>query len=131
MRPQRVASAVYTFGIEEKYFVFDAKTRRAVRRSDKKFLARVRAKFGGRVMTEMLQSQIEVATPPCTGMSEARGHLARYRRDLGDAAAERGLGLAAMDTFPLAFWPEQQVTKKQRYDAILDDLQMIGYRNIW
>ncbi len=87
MRPQRVASAVYTFGIEEEYFVFDAKTRRAMRRSDKKFLALARAKIGGRAMTELLQSQIEVATPPCAGMSKARGHLARYRREFGDAAA--------------------------------------------
>ena len=81
-------------------------------------------------MTEMLQSQIEVATPPCATMNEARDHLVHYRRTLGDAAAERKLGLAAMGTFPLAFWPEQMVTKKARYDAIIDDLQMIGYRNM-
>ena len=35
-----------------------------------------------------------------------------------------------MGTFPLAFWPEQMVTPKVRYDAIMDDLQMIGYRNM-
>ena len=29
---------MYTVGMEEEYFVFDAKTRRAVRRIDKKFL---------------------------------------------------------------------------------------------
>ena len=127
---ERVVSAMYTIGIEEEYFVFDAKTRRAVRRIDRKFLALARHALGDRVMTEMLQSQIEVATPPCATMREARSHLARYRRELGKAAAERGLGLAAMGTFPLAFWPEQQVTKKRRYDAIMDDLQMIGYRNM-
>src|SRR5580704_2577000 len=121
---------MYTVGIEEEYFVFDAKTRRAVRRIDKKFLSLARKQLGDRVMTEMLQSQIEVATPPCTTMKEARDHLMHYRRMLSDAAAERKLGLAAMGTFPLAFWPEQIVTKKERYDAIIDDLQMIGYRNM-
>ena len=30
---------MYTVGMEEEYFVFDAKTRRAVRRIDKKFFA--------------------------------------------------------------------------------------------
>ena len=35
-----------------------------------------------------------------------------------------------MGTFPLAFWPEQMVTRKARYGAIMDDLQMIGYRNM-
>lgn len=121
---------MYTIGMEEEYFVFDAKTRRAARRLDKKFLSLAQAKLGDRVMTEMLQSQIEVATPPCSSMQEARAHLTHYRRTLGEVARERDLGLAAMGTFPLAFWPEQLITKKVRYDAIVDDLQMLGYRNM-
>jgi len=121
---------MYSVGMEEEYFVFDAKTRRAVRRLDKKFLNCVQKTLGDRVMTEMLQSQIEVATPPCATMREAREHLAHYRRTLGEAAAEHKLALAAMGTFPLAFWPEQSVTPKPRYGAIMDDLQMIGHRNM-
>jgi carboxylate-amine ligase len=121
---------MYTIGIEEEFFVFDARTRRAVRRLDGKFLARVQEQIGERVTTEMLQSQIEVMTPPCESMQEAREHLVSYRRALGRAAEERKLGLAAMGTFPLAFWPEQKITPKARYDAILDDLQMVGYRNM-
>jgi carboxylate-amine ligase len=35
-----------------------------------------------------------------------------------------------MGTFPLAFWPEQAVTRKARYAPIMDDLQMIGHRNM-
>lgn len=121
---------MYSFGMEEEYFVFDAGTRRAVRRFDKRFLVAARRALGDRVMTEMLQSQIEVMTPVCTAMAEARGHLARYRSLLSEAAAARKLGIAAMGTFPLAFWPEQTVTPKARYGAIMDDLQMIGYRNV-
>jgi carboxylate-amine ligase len=121
---------MYTLGMEEEYFVFDAHTRRAVRRTDKNFLARIQNELGKHVTTEMLQSQIEVVTPVCTTMDEARTHLTRYRRALGDAARANGLGIAAMGTFPLAFWPEQQITPKERYGAILDDLQMIGLRNM-
>jgi glutamate---cysteine ligase / carboxylate-amine ligase len=121
---------MYTIGLEEEYFVFDARTRRAVCRLDEKFLARAQKELGDRVMTEMLQSQIEVATPPCCGMDEARSHLAHYRRTLSDGAAEHKLGLAAMGTFPLAFWPEQVATQKERYGPIMDDLQMIGFRNM-
>jgi carboxylate-amine ligase len=101
-----------------------------VRRIDKKFLTSIQKNLGDRVMTEMLQSQIEVATPPCATMQEARVHLARYRRALAETAAAHKLGLAAMGTFPLAFWPEQEVTPKERYRPIMDDLQMIGYRNM-
>lgn len=121
---------MYAFGMEEEYFLFDAKTRHAVRRVDKKFLLLTQKRLGDRVMTEMLQSQLEVATPPCETFDEARVHLAHYRRELAEMAARHGLGIAAMGTFPLAYWPEQTVTPKSRYGAIIDDLQMIGYRNM-
>ena len=80
---------MYTFGMEEEYFLFDAKTRHAVRRASKKFLALAQKQLGDRVMTEMLQSQLEVATPPCATMDEARGHLRHYRQTLAKAGAVR------------------------------------------
>src|SRR5262245_26941094 len=126
----RHGSGMYAFGMEEEYFLFDAKSRHAVRRVDKKFLLAAQKRLGDRVMTEMLQSQLEVATPPCATFEEAHAHLAHYRRALGEMAAQHRLGIAAMGTFPLAYWPEQTVTPKSRYGAIIDDLQMIGYRNM-
>jgi len=121
---------MYTLGMEEEYFLFDARTRHAVRRVNKAFLSQAHKRLGDHVMTEMLQLQIEVATPPCATVSEARSHLSHYRRTLGQLAAEHKLGIAAMGTFPLAYWPEQVVTPKARYGPIMDDLQMIGYRNM-
>lgn len=121
---------MYSIGIEEEFFVFDLRSRRAAHRVDTKFFAAARKSLGARLMTEMLQSQIEVATPPCDGMARAREHLAHFRSTLGAAARDRGLGIAALGTFPLALWSEQTVTQQARYDAILDDLQMIGRRNM-
>jgi carboxylate-amine ligase len=116
--------------MEEEYFVFDARSRRAVARYNRRFLVGARKRLGDRVMTEMLQSQIEVATPVCATMAEARGHLAAFRAALAEEAEKYGLGIAALGTFPLAYWPEQTVTPKARYDAIMDDLQMVGMRNM-
>ena len=121
---------MYSIGIEEEYFVYDTRTRRALRRADKKFLSAVKKSLGERFATEMLQSQIEVMTAPCETMNEARAQLTELRGALDDAAKARKLGIAAMGTFPLAFWPEQQSTDKKRYDAIMHDLQMIGARNM-
>lgn len=121
---------MYPIGIEEEYFVFDAKTRRAVTRANKKFLSGAKKRLGERVMTEMLQMQIEVATPPCETMQAAREHLANFRRVLAEEAEQQKLGIAAMGTFPLAKWPEQTVTPGARYNAIIDDLQMVGMRNM-
>jgi carboxylate-amine ligase len=121
---------MYTIGIEEEFFVYDAKTRRALRRADRKYLSTLQKNLGDRVSTEMLQSQIEVMTSPCESMDEARTQLTELRGALGAAAKERQLGIAGMGTFPLAFWPEQQATKKERYGTLMDDLQMIGARNM-
>jgi carboxylate-amine ligase len=101
-----------------------------VRHLDQKFLKRAQNELGDALRTEMLQSQIEAATPPCETIAEARAHLAHYRQVLGEIARERKLGIAAAGTFPLAFRDEQRVTQKDRYDAIMEDLQILGLRNM-
>lgn len=121
---------MYSIGIEEEFFVFDVTTRRTVRHLDNKFLKSAQDQLGDVLKTEMLQSQIEVATPPCQTIGEAREHLVRYRRVLHKAAKERKLGIAAAGTFPLAFRDEQRVTEKARYDDIMHDLQILGLRNM-
>ena len=125
-----MAQSPYSIGVEEEFFVFDAKTRLAVRELDKNFLAKAQGELGDRVVTEMLQSQIEVVTPVCDTVAQAREHLSRYRRVLAQAARASRIGIAAMGTFPLAYWADQKVTDKARYDAIMDDLQMVGQRNM-
>ena len=121
---------MYSFGIEEEYFIYDAKTRRAVKTANKKFIAAAKKRLGDRVTTEMLQSQIESVSPPCNSIEEAREHMVGFRRALVEEAAAQKLGIAAMGTFPLADWPDQTVTSSPRYDAILDDLGIIGLRNM-
>ena len=120
----------YSIGIEEEYFVFDARTRRVLNRSNKKFLAGARKRLGAYVKPELLQSQIEVLSPPCGSIEELREHLAHCRLALAEEAGKQGLGIAALGTFPLAYWPEQISTRKARYSAIMDDLQMLGLRNM-
>src|SRR5258705_11477507 len=115
---------MYSFGIEEEYFVFDAKTRRAVKTANKKFIAGAKKRLGDRVTTEMLQSQIEAVSPPCHSMQEARAHMSGFRLVLAEGAAAPKLGIAALGTFPLADWPHQKVTQSPRYDPILDDVHM-------
>src|SRR5262245_46073323 len=121
---------MYAFGMEEEYFLFDAKTTLARRRVNKDCRWLAQRRLGDRMMPEMLPPQLEVAAPPCETFAEARAYLAHYRRALGEMAAQHWLGIAAMGTFPLAYWPDQTVTPKPRYGAIIDDLQMIGYRNM-
>jgi glutamate---cysteine ligase / carboxylate-amine ligase len=123
----------FSFGIEEEYFLVDADTKALTHAMPKPFLeaARLAAKraCGGQVTCEMLQAQIEVATAPHTDMKAAHAELCELRRTVGGVAREHGLAIIAAGTHPTASELEARQTKSERYDAVVDDLQMIALRN--
>ncbi len=122
-------ASTFRFGIEEEYFLADAGHRGAVRTMPQRFIESVQGDFPEEVQREMLQSQIEVATPVLGSMDEARRTLRRLRRGLAARAAEQGMLLLACGTHPCAIWDRQQLTDAARYDTLMRDLQMIGSRN--
>lgn len=74
-----MVSSAYRFGIEEEYFLSDAESRGAVRKIAPRFIEAAQAAFPDELQREMLQSQIEVATPVCESMTQARHSLRRLR----------------------------------------------------
>src|SRR5438045_1356618 len=124
-------SDAYRFGIEEEYFLVDAETKATAPAMPAEFLAQAKAATGGRAMSEMLQSQIEVATAPHADVRAARAELRHLRRTLAGVAAQHGLAILAAGTHPTATWAAQRPTTAERYDAIMDDLQMIGRRDMF
>jgi glutamate---cysteine ligase / carboxylate-amine ligase len=120
----------YRFGIEEEYFISDLRSKSVRSRMSKRFFRACQKALGDQVMSEMLQSQIEVATPPCESMQEARDQLRRFRGTLAEHAAGHGLAIVAAATHPLAFWHEQEQTAKARYGPIMADLQIVGRRDM-
>jgi len=122
--------AAYPFGIEEEYFLVDAETKFVARTRPDKFLDAAKAALGERVASEFLQSQIEVITAPQTDMAAARAELRDLRKTLAEIAGRHGLALMACGTHPTAIWERAQQSEGKRYDAVMDDLQMIGRRNM-
>jgi carboxylate-amine ligase len=129
----------FSFGIEEEYFLVDAETKAVVSAMPKPFLEAAKkavrqANCGqeqcGQVTSEMLQAQIEVATAPHTDMKAAREELRRLRRILAEVGAEHGVAIIAAGTHPTAAWRDSRQTESERYDAVMEDLQMIGSRNM-
>jgi carboxylate-amine ligase len=120
----------FKFGIEEEYFVVDAETKAVARAVSPAFFEAASKLTEGRARGEMLQSQIEIATPPHTDLAQARSELRSLRQTLAKIAAEHGLGLLAAGTHPTAFWSAARQTPTERYDQVMDDLQMIGQRNM-
>ena len=121
----------FTFGMEEEYFLVDAQTKQAVHDVAPSFFEAAKAATEGRISPEFLQPQIEVITsPPHSHMTEARAELRHLRQTVATVAAEHGFAILAAGTHPTALWRSAQQTAKRRYDAVMDDLQMIGQRDL-
>ncbi|RFB78842.1 carboxylate-amine ligase [Methylovirgula sp. 4M-Z18] len=123
-------SSLYSFGIEEEYFVTRLDTRDTCQQLPRSFVESCRKELGEVFEREMLQAQVEIATPPSIDMAEARQALASYRGTLGRIAADHDLGVLAAGTHPLAAWSRQRATEARRYGQIMHDLQMLGSRNM-
>jgi glutamate---cysteine ligase / carboxylate-amine ligase len=120
----------YRFGIEEEYFVNDAEKRDVARSRTRDFFDSCRKNLPGDIQREMLEPQVEVATPPSGDFAEARRTLAELRRGVGEMAARHGLAVMAAGTHPLAAWNRVRGTPSPRYGRITHELQMIGSRNV-
>lgn len=116
----------FEIGIEEEYFLTCARTFAPPETTPE-------CLFEGpdrRVQREMLQAQIEISTTPHADMRAARRELAQLRETAAQAASRHSLVILAAGTHPTATWPRMLPTAKDRYHAILDDLQMVGRRNM-
>ncbi|WP_128377206.1 carboxylate-amine ligase [Streptomyces cavernae] len=110
-----------TIGVEEEYMLLDPVTGLPVPLADK-----VRAAAGlgllvadQEVQSELLQAQVEVATPVCGTLEEAGGHLLRLRHAVGAAAETHGCRIAACATPPMRHGHPVAVTDRARYRAML------------
>jgi carboxylate-amine ligase len=120
----------YSFGIEEEYFLVDRTTMAVARKMPDGFFAAAKATLGDQVTGEFLQSQIEIVTAPQTDMAAACEDLRDLRRTLGAIAQTHGLAIMAAGTHPTAIWERSRQSVGERYDNVMDDLQMIGRRNM-
>jgi carboxylate-amine ligase len=120
----------FSFGIEEEYFLVDAQTKRVPPNVPNEFFDAAKAATDGRAATEFLQPQIEVISSPHCRMADARAELRHLRETVAAIAAEYGLAILAAGTHPTALWRTALQTPKERYDNVMDDLQMIGRRDL-
>lgn len=119
----------YTFGLEEEYFLV-RRNRRRLRHMPKTFFARCHEALGDQVGSELLQTQVEVQTRVHHDTAQAREDLFHLRATVGRIAAEQGLSLLAAGTHPMGVWRDQRSTDKPHYDRVMEQLQMLGHRNL-
>ena len=111
-----------TLGIEEEYLLVDPETRDLVAEPSPEFMADCKEKLGERVTPEFLKCQVEIGTPVCADISEARHNLTALRTVIINTAEKHGMKLMAASTHPFAQWGKQQHTAAQRYDDLDEDM---------
>ncbi|GJE37711.1 carboxylate-amine ligase [Methylobacterium persicinum] len=117
----------YSFGIEEEYFLADARTRGTPQGDLAAFHAEAKAGLPetGR---ELVAAQIELCTPPLAVMDEARRNLGGQRARLAMIAGRHGLTLLSCGTHPVARRESQTASDGERYQGILSDLGIAARR---
>ena len=83
-----------------------------------------------RINSELMQSVLEVATPVCHTPAGVRQQLLRIRAYVCDVAREKGLRVGSAGTHPFALFERQRITAKDRYRAIVDQMQYLARREL-
>ena len=117
----RVMTDSYTLGVEEEYQLVDPQTRELCGRAGKVFKAA--QDEDNLVHRELHRCQIEIATDVCPSLAELRRELQRSRRIVIEAAQAKDVAVVAAGTHPFSLWEDQQLTTKQRYYKLAQDLK--------
>jgi glutamate---cysteine ligase / carboxylate-amine ligase len=128
--PRAFASEEFQFGIEEEYFLSEADTFAAPKETPDALFKIADIGTTGHIEREFLQAQIEVATEPHCDAAAARRELLQLRQNAAGAAAAYNLSILACGTHPRAQWRQSVQSPKDRYAKVMDDLKMIGQRNM-
>ncbi len=111
-----------TLGVEEEYLLIDPKTRDLIPEPSPDFMTDCKEQLGERVTPEFLKCQIEIGTPVCADINEARHHLTALRSVIINNAEKYGMKLMAASTHPFAQWGRQKHTAAPRYDLLDKDM---------
>jgi len=110
-----------SIGIEEEFQIVDGEGQ--LRSHAGTLLAQAEPTFGEQVKAEMLQSVVEIGTNICPNVEEARKEIVRLRGALGSLLQPAGMRIVSSGTHPFSHWQEQQVTEKERYKLLEEELQ--------
>lgn len=107
-----------TVGVEEEYLLLDAGSGLPVSHGDRvcALPALEPMVSCGEVDRELLQAQLEVATPVCDDLSEVDSHLRRLRAALGAAVSTSGVRVSSVGAAPRM--GPAPVTDRPRYRAM-------------
>jgi len=116
-----------TLGVEEEYLLLDPGSGLPVPQSRgvREAADLMPTLRSDEVEPELLQAQVEIATPVCESLAELAEHLHRLRGSVARAAGANGCRLAATGAAPLRGPEPVPVTSKARYRAMAGDAPQV------
>jgi carboxylate-amine ligase len=123
-------SDAYTLGVEEEYMLLDGETFDLVQHIDTVLAAVTGHELEPRINPELMQSVLEVATPVCHTPSDVETQLRALRAYVTQIARARGMRVGSAGTHPFSLFERQRITAKDRYRALVDQMQYIARREL-
>jgi len=123
-------SDAYTLGVEEEYMLLDGESFDLVQHIDTVLEAVAGHELGTRINAELMQSVLEIATPVCHTAGDVATQLRTLRGYVGEVARERSMRVGSAGTHPFSLFERQRITAKDRYRALVDQLQYIARREL-
>ncbi len=119
----------FTLGIEEEFQIVDPVTRE-LKSHIEEILEAGKMVLKENVKPELHQSVVEVGTDICENVADARRSVTALRTDLAKLARNAGLRIAAAGTHPFSHWIDQKISKGERYQGVINDLQQVARANL-
>ena len=120
----------YTLGVEEEYMLLDGESFDLVQHIDTVLAAVAGHELEPRINAELMQSVLEIATPVCRTPSDVAAQLRSLRGYVSEVARGSGMRVGSAGTHPFSLFERQRITAKDRYRALVDQLQYIARREL-
>jgi carboxylate-amine ligase len=120
----------YTLGVEEEYMLLDPTSFDLVQHVETVLDAIEGDALADRINAELMQSVLEIATPVCTTAGDVMRELSTLRGYVRDVGRDHGLRVGSAGTHPYSLFERQRITAKDRYHALIDQLQYVARREL-
>jgi len=119
----------FTLGVEEEFQIIDPVTRE-LRSHVQQMLNEGKRLVGDKVKAELHQSVVEIGTGICRNIQDVRRDVTNLRTQIIRLAHRNGMRVASAGTHPFSDWADQLITPDPRYNAIVDELQVVARGNL-
>ena len=120
----------YTLGVEEEYQLLDGNTLDLVQHIETMLDAVSGHELEERINRELMQSVIEITTPVCRTAGDVMRELVKLRGYVTETAHSKGLRVGSAGTHPFSLFERQRITARDRYRALIDQMQYVARREL-